>query len=178
MSALSDELAKLNTKQKLHVVRGGPTTVLPIIVKSWGVTHVVFEKDSNAYAKIRDKEVRAMLEKMGVEVVEVHGRHLFDPQEVGKKNGGKATMTLHQWQSITDKMGEVEGVAPTPDSLPDPGEVDLEYDEEAVRVKWEGVDMNAEIRNGEDTCFGASLPTLWCEGHAGGTLMYRSSHRP
>ena len=157
MSSLSSELTRLNASQKLHVVRGGPTTVLPLMVKSWGVTHVVFEKDSNAYAKVRDRQVRDLLEGLGVEVVDVHGRHLFDPYEVGKKNGGKATMTLHQWQGVTAKMGEVQEVVETPDTLPDPGRTELEYDEAEVRVKWEGVDMNEEIRTGEDTCFGTCL---------------------
>lgn len=154
MSSLSSSLTALNPNQKLHVVRGGPTAVLPIMVKSWGVTHVVFEKDSNAYAKVRDKAVREVLEGLGVEVVEVHGRHLFDPQEVGKRNGGKATMTLHQWQTITAKMGEVQGVVAEPETLPDPGPTELEYEQAEVQVKWEGVDLNAEIRTGEDTCFG------------------------
>lgn len=159
MQALSSELTRLNPNQRLHVVRGGPTDVLPMMVKQWGVTHVVFEKDSNAYAKVRDKAVREVLEGLGVgvEVVEVHGRHLYDPQEVGRENGGKATMTLHQWQSVTAKMGEVEAVVDAPEGLPDPGEGEVKLEGGAEwKVRWEGVDMNEEIRTGEDTCFGTS----------------------
>lgn len=69
--------------------------------KQWGVTHVVWEKDSNAYARERDERVRRRAREMGVEVVEVHGRHLFDPEVVVKVNGGKPTMTLHQWQTVS-----------------------------------------------------------------------------
>jgi cryptochrome len=43
-----------------------------------------------------------LAEKAGVEVVDIPGRHLYDPDEVGRLNKGKPTMTLHQWQSVSD----------------------------------------------------------------------------
>jgi cryptochrome len=101
MTDLSDQLTKLNKKQKLHVVRGAPEKVLPMMWNSWGITHIVWEKDSNAYAKIRDERIKALAKDTGVEVLEVHGRHLFDPTEVVKANHNKPTMTLHQWQSVS-----------------------------------------------------------------------------
>lgn len=99
MTDLSLALTGLNSKQKLHVVRGRPEQVLPILCKQWGITHVFWEKDSNAYAKIRDKKVREVLGGM-VEIVDVPGRHLFDPDLVVKGNKGKPTMTLNQWQKV------------------------------------------------------------------------------
>ena len=100
MQDLSDQLTKLNSKQKLHVIRGPPEEVLPVLWKEWGITHLAYEKHSNAYAKIRDQQIGKVAREKGVEVVEVGGRHLYDPAEVGKRNGGKPTMTLHQWQTV------------------------------------------------------------------------------
>lgn len=100
MQSLSDTLTLLNAKQKMHVVRGPPEVVLPKMWEEWGITHLVFEKDSNAYAKVRDERVKQLAGENGVEVVDVHGRHLYDPMEVVKVNGNKPTMTLHQWQTV------------------------------------------------------------------------------
>lgn len=101
MSDISSHLTSLNPRQKLHVVRGPPEEVLPLMWKEWGITHLVFEKDSNGYARVRDKKVLDLAGRAGVEVVGVHGRHLFDPEVVVKVNGGKGTMTLHQWQNVS-----------------------------------------------------------------------------
>ena len=101
MQSLSDELTKLNKKQRLNVVRGPPEKVLPIMWDSWGITHLVFEKDANEYAKVRDAKIRKLAEEKGVEVIEVHGRHLYDPEQIVKTNGNKPTMTLHQWQTVS-----------------------------------------------------------------------------
>jgi len=182
MSDLSAYYTSLNPQQMLHVVRGPPEEVLPIMWKEWGITHLVYEKDSNAYARVRDKKVVALAQGAGVEVVGVHGRHLFDPEVVVRTNGGKGTMTLHQWQNVgpppppftllaqdngvgggsgmadavgwqvTKKIGNVQEIFPTPTSIPDPGETGLP--EREGRYRWEGVDMNQHLRNGEDTCFG------------------------
>lgn len=100
MQNLSEQLTKLNKKQKLHVVRGPPESVLPLMWESWGITHIVYEKDSNAYAKVRDERIKQLAKDKGVEVVEVHGRHLYDPELVVQANKGKPTMTLHQWQTV------------------------------------------------------------------------------
>lgn len=51
-------------------------------------------------------------------------------------------------------MGDVPRPAPTPDSLPDPGKGKLEFSKKDGKLKWDKVDMNAEIRTGNDTCFG------------------------
>ena len=101
MSNLSSQLTNLNPSQRLLVVRGPPEKVLPIMWKSWGITHLVFEKDSNAYAKVRDERVKELAKENGIEVMDVHGRHLFDPADVVKVNGNKPTMTLHHWQTVS-----------------------------------------------------------------------------
>jgi cryptochrome len=100
MQAVSEEMTAINPKQRLHVVRGPPEIVLPIMWESWGITHLVFERDANAYAKVRDARIFSLAREKGVEVVDVHGRHLYDPVEVVKANGNKPTTTLHQWQNV------------------------------------------------------------------------------
>jgi cryptochrome len=104
MNNLSEQLTKSNTKQKLHVIRGPPEEVLPLMWESWGITHLVFEKDSNAYAKVRDERIRGLAKEKGVEVVEAHGRHLYDPEVVVKAHKGKPTMTLNQWQAVSGRF--------------------------------------------------------------------------
>jgi hypothetical protein len=53
-------------------------------------------------------------------------------------------------------MGGVDEPLPTPTSLPDPGDVKLGDELGEERHKYEGVDRNAHIRTGSDTCFGKS----------------------
>lgn len=48
MQDVSDSLHRLNDKQRLHVLRGSPEEVLPLVWKDWGITHMVFEKVSPA----------------------------------------------------------------------------------------------------------------------------------
>lgn len=106
MQDLSDQLTSLNKKQKLHVVRGPPEQVLPVMWKSWGITHIVWEQDPNAYARVRDAKIRELAKEAGVEVVEQPGRHLYDPEAVVQANKDKPTMTLHQWQNVSRTKGE------------------------------------------------------------------------
>lgn len=66
---------------------------------------------------------------------------------------------------MTKKIGEVHKPAPTPLTLPDPGETKMSM--EKSEFVLDGLDMNARIRTGLDTCFGTlsrtrpSLPTRW-----------------
>lgn len=101
MQDLSDELTKVNSRQKLHVVRGNPEDILLKLWREWGITHLAYEKDSNGYSRVRDSIVGDLARKAEVEIVSTHGRHLFDPDTVVKVNGAKPTMTLHQWQSVS-----------------------------------------------------------------------------
>lgn len=44
MEDVSESLTRLNARQRLHVLRGSPEEVLPVVWKEWGITHMVFEK--------------------------------------------------------------------------------------------------------------------------------------
>ncbi|KAK8845330.1 hypothetical protein IAR55_006043 [Kwoniella newhampshirensis] len=153
METISGEYKRSNGDQKLWVLRGRPELVLKRAWKEWGVTHIVWEKDSNAYSKVRDQRIKDLAQECGVQVIDMPGRHLYDPDEVGKANGGKPTMTLHQWQGITKKMGPIAEPGQPPERIPDPGSKSLGVDDGEAWGSYEGEDLNAHIRTGQDTCF-------------------------
>jgi cryptochrome len=97
---LSQSLTKLNAKQKLLVVREAPQSVLPKLCKEWKVDTVVWEKDTDGYAKERDAEVQSKLKELGVEVVVKTGRTLYDCDDLVKANGGHPTMSISQVQNV------------------------------------------------------------------------------
>ena len=64
------------------LIREGPLTLLPKLFKEWNITHLVFEKDTDAYAKDRDAKVREIASEAGVEVLSPYGRTLWDSDEI------------------------------------------------------------------------------------------------
>jgi cryptochrome len=85
----------------------------------------VFEKDTDAYARDRDEEIKKLAKDAGVEVVVRVGRTLYDPDELVKHNGGRPTMSMSQTQKVAGALGEPAKPIPAPQSLPDPGDTDL-----------------------------------------------------
>ncbi|KAH6668024.1 DNA photolyase [Halenospora varia] len=51
---LSTSITNLNPKSKLFLMREAPQTLFPKLFKAWKITHLVFEKDTDAYARDRD----------------------------------------------------------------------------------------------------------------------------
>ena len=160
-TCLSERLTELNPRQKLNVVREAPTTVIPKLVKKWGVDVLVFEKDTDAYARARDESVTRAVEGCGVKVVCVGmGRTLFDPDELVKHNGGNPTMTIAQTIKASGmiepgdggKRGQPRRCLPTPVGLPEPlGEEEMELsgdDEFRHEVPERKPDFNHEHRRG------------------------------
>lgn len=70
------------------------------LFKAWRISHLVFEKDTDAYARERDEEIMGMAKREGVEVIMKVGRTLYDPDELVKANGGKPTMSISQVQQV------------------------------------------------------------------------------
>jgi len=97
---LSSSITKLNAKSKLFVVREAPQTVLPKLFKSWRISHLVFEKDTDAYARERDEQVIQLAKDAGVQVIVRVGRTLYDPDNLVKANGGKPTMSITQVEHV------------------------------------------------------------------------------
>ena len=128
---MSESITKLNPKSKLFVLREGPQTLLPKLFKAWRVTHLVYEKDTDAYARERDRVVAALADEAGVKVVTRSGRTLWDSDEVVGKNGGKPTMSITQLQAAGKKVGKIPRPIAAPQHLPDPGEMPLDFDQDA-----------------------------------------------
>jgi len=84
----------------LLVVREAPQTLFPKLFKAWRISHLVFEKDTDAYARERDEKVMQLAREAGVEVVVRYGRTLWDSDELVRANGGKPTMSITQVQQV------------------------------------------------------------------------------
>lgn len=97
---LSNSLSACNHATKLHVVRGAPQTVLPVLWKAWNITHLIFEKDTAGYGAIRDAEIRVLAANTGINVTDVLGHTLYDPVAIVNAHGGKATMSATAWHAV------------------------------------------------------------------------------
>ncbi|CAK42762.1 uncharacterized protein An16g01450 [Aspergillus niger] len=119
---LSQSYRKLNPKQKLWVVREAPQTVFPKLFKAWGATHLVFESDTDGYARERDETIRKLANEAGVEVIVKSGRTLFDSDEVVKQNKGEPTMSIHQVEKAIEQInnGVPDRPVDAPERIPDP----------------------------------------------------------
>lgn len=152
---LSNSYKSLNPKQKLWVIREAPQTVLPKLWKRWGVTHLVFEKDTDSYARARDEEVIRLAEEAGVEVIVKMGRNLFDPDDLVRKNGGKPTMSISQVEKAAEKIGDGRPErpldAPGSNDIPNPLPIE-KMDLKGIQHENvdPGVDVNSDHRVGKD----------------------------
>ncbi|KAI9663978.1 MAG: hypothetical protein M1821_007469 [Bathelium mastoideum] len=151
---LSASITKLNKKSKLHVIREAPQTLFPKLWKAWKISHLVFERDTDAYARGRDEEVVALAKKVGVKVIIKTGRTLFDPDELVKKNGGKPTMSINQVQAAGAKLDAPARPIDAPTSLPDPGDTKLGFDQEQPAAE---PDVNAVQRDDSEKSYASGL---------------------
>lgn len=147
---LSASISKINPKSKLYVLREGPQTLLPRLFKAWKVTHLVFEKDTDAYARDRDAAVMASAKKAGVEVITRSGRTLWDSDAIVRANGGKPTMSITQLQAAGHKLGPIAKAIPAPKKLPDPGDTPTKELEAEHEQPCSDPDYNAQWRTLQD----------------------------
>lgn len=129
---LSTSLTNLNPASRLLVLREAPQTLLPRLFKAWAVTHLVFEKDTDAYARDRDAAVLRAARAAGVEVLTRPGRTLWDSDALVRANAGKPTMSITQLQHAGAKLGPVARPLPAPSSLPGPDPATLTPDATAA----------------------------------------------
>ncbi|KAI0386197.1 Cryptochrome/photolyase FAD-binding domain-containing protein [Hypomontagnella monticulosa] len=162
---LSESIQKLNSKSKLFVLREAPQTLFPKLFKAWNVTHLVFEKDTDSYARERDKSIIALAEEAGVEVIIRYGRTLWDSDEVIAKHGGKPTMSIAQLQAAGQKVGKIPRPIDALVHLPDPGDMPVDFEQEKPETE---PDLNASHRDGSDKSYSSisgpkgdfAIPTL------------------
>lgn len=124
-NAISQHPLRSSIPSGLHLIRKVPQTVFPKLFKLWKITHLVFEKDTDAYARDRDAEATKLAKEAGVEVIIRTRRTLYDPDKIVKRNGNKLTMSMSQVQKVASTLGEPTKPLRAPTSLPDLREVDL-----------------------------------------------------
>ena len=147
---MSNSITNLNPKSKLFVLREAPQTLFPKLFKAWNVTHLVFEKDTDIYARERDKAVAEAARKAGIEVIVRSGRTLWDSDDLVEAHGGKPTMSISQLQAAGSKVGEIPRPIPAPKHLPDPGEMPVDFEQDAPPRK---PDFNEDRRTDKDTSY-------------------------
>lgn len=147
---LSASITKLNKKSKLLLIREAPQTLFPKLLKAWKISHLVFEKDTDAYARERDEVVMKIAKDAGVEVIVKTGRTLWDADELVKSNGGKPTMSISQVQAAGPKVGEIPRPIPAPKNLPEPGDTDLDFEQQQPD---RDPDFNEQFRQSDDTSY-------------------------
>jgi cryptochrome len=147
---LSASITKLNPRSKLLVIREAPQTLFPKLFKAWKITHLVFEKDTDAYARDRDDNVMKLASEAGVKIVVKMGRTLYDPDELVRQNHGKPTMSISQVQAAGKKIGRIARPIAAPKSLPDPGCTDLIIEHETPEQE---PDINAIQRNATESSY-------------------------
>ena len=76
--------------------------MLTKLFKAWKISHLVFEKDTDAYARDRDEDVIQQAKDAGVKVIVKMGRTLYDPDDLVKANGGKPTMSISQVEHVRE----------------------------------------------------------------------------
>lgn len=129
------------------MLREAPQTLFPKLFEAWQVTHLVFEKDTDSYARERDAAIIEAAEKAGVKVLVRSGRTLWDSDLVVRAHGGKPTMSITQLQVAGAKVGAIARPLPKPESLPDPGEMPLPFEHHEPKTE---PDLNAGRRTGPD----------------------------
>src|SRR6202034_4415821 len=67
-NAISQHPLRSSIPSRLHLIRKVPQTLFPKLFKLWKITHLVFEKDTDAYARDRDAEATKLAKEAGVEV--------------------------------------------------------------------------------------------------------------
>ncbi len=131
-------------------MREAPQTLLPKLFKAWNVTHLVFEKDTDAYARDRDLEILKAAQEAGVEVIIKSGRTLWDSDELVKRNHGKPTMSISQVQAAGPKVCPIPRPVPAPKSIPDPGETSLDFEQYQPEQE---PDLNSASRKQNDKSY-------------------------
>lgn len=123
LETLTDLQTKLEARSsRLLVLRGKPEELLPQLIEEWGATDLVYEFDTEPYAKERDARVRQLAEARGVRVASPVGHTLYDPADLHKLcKGGKLPLTMQGFTKMVDSLGDPPApLADPPAAMPGP----------------------------------------------------------
>ena len=112
---LDSSLRALNSR--LIVLQGNPRDELPRAFHEWKVERLVYEIDTEAYAKQRDAEISALAQDAGVEVVTRWGHTMCDLDALLKRAGGKPTTTYSSFLNHFEMETKVAPIRPIPAPL-------------------------------------------------------------
>jgi len=91
--ALRDQLAHL------PLFGGDPRELLPVIIKQVGASAVYWNRCYEPFAIARDKELKASLQRLGVEVQSFNGSLLHEPWHVATARGGPFKVFTPCWRA-------------------------------------------------------------------------------
>ncbi len=97
LASLRDDLGHL------ALFRGAPCDLLPAIIKKVGASAVYWNRCYEPFAIARDKELKALLRGIGVEVQSFNGSLLHEPWEVATGNGGPFKVYTPYWRASLEK---------------------------------------------------------------------------
>jgi deoxyribodipyrimidine photo-lyase len=91
--ALRDQLGHL------PLFGGDPRELLPVIIKQVGASAVYWNRCYEPFAIARDKELKASLQRLGVEVQSFNGSLLHEPWHVATGSGGPFKVFTPYWRA-------------------------------------------------------------------------------
>ena len=100
------------------------------------------------------EQVMEEAREAGVEVIVKSGRTLWDSDEIVKANSGKPTMNMNHLQAAGAKIGDIEKPVDTPKSLPDPGELDVSFEQEQPDPN---PDFNEKFRDSKEGSYSKGI---------------------
>ena len=103
---LDQSFEKLGSK--LTVFRGNPKEIFEMLFSSKKVKNLFYEKDTEPYAKTRDKIVSDLCSKNNIQIHSFLGHTLYDPEDIIKNNGGKAPLQYSKLQTIIKKLPKIQ----------------------------------------------------------------------
>ncbi|CAE7938220.1 UVR3 [Symbiodinium necroappetens] len=119
-----DQQLRKRYRSRLIVLRGRPQEVLGKLFQSGKPLLaakprlIVWEKDTEPYARKRDAAIEKLAKKGGVEVHTFSGHTLYDVDEALAKNKGSSPTTNNGMQSLAKALGEPAAPRPAPGKLP------------------------------------------------------------
>lgn len=131
-------------------MREAPQTLFTKLFKAWNITHLVFEKDTDAYASDRDAVIIEAAKEASVEVIVRPGHTLWDSDLLVEKNHGKPRMSISQVQTAGLKIRAITRPIPAPKSIPDPGKTNLDFEQHQPD---QAPDFNQRIRERGDKSY-------------------------
>ncbi len=93
LAALRDNLGHL------PLFRGDPRELLPAVIKKVGASAVYWNRCYDPFAIARDMELKASLQRLGVEVQSFNGSLLHEPWDVATGSGGPFKVFTPYWRA-------------------------------------------------------------------------------